>query len=68
MEKKTNGDPAMIRKFLAATFGATATLAGCTGIPQGLQLVTDFDPDRYLGKWGFNTAERIRVDHHPPDP
>ena len=34
-------------------------LAGCTGTPNGLQPVTGFDPDRYLGKW----YEIARLDH-----
>lgn len=32
---------------------------GCTGIPKGLQPVTGFEPDRYLGKW----YEMARLDH-----
>lgn len=34
-------------------------LAGCTGIPQGLDPVKDFDVDRYLGRW----YEIARLDH-----
>ena len=34
-------------------------LAGCTGIPEGLQPVTGFEAERYLGKW----YEIARLDH-----
>jgi len=34
-------------------------LAGCTGIPQGLDPVKDFDVNRYLGTW----YEIARLDH-----
>lgn len=34
-------------------------LAGCTGIPQGLEPVKDFDVNRYLGRW----YEIARLDH-----
>ena len=32
---------------------------GCTGVPDGLRPVTDFEPQRYLGKW----YEIARLDH-----
>jgi apolipoprotein D and lipocalin family protein len=35
------------------------TVAGCTGIPEGLEPVTGFDLNRYLGKW----YEVARLDH-----
>ena len=41
--------------FLLGLFG----LAGCTGIPQGLEPVKDFDVSRYLGTW----HEITRLDH-----
>jgi apolipoprotein D and lipocalin family protein len=41
--------------FLLGLFG----LAGCTGIPQGLDPVKDFDVNRYLGTW----YEVARLDH-----
>ena len=41
--------------FLLSLFG----LAGCTGIPQGLDPVRGFDADRYLGTW----YEIARLDH-----
>jgi len=34
-------------------------LAGCTNIPEGLQPVTGFEAERYLGKW----YEIARLDH-----
>ncbi|MFZ0243961.1 MAG: lipocalin family protein [Desulfobacterales bacterium] len=34
-------------------------IAGCTGVPTGLRPVTDFKPERYLGKW----YEIARLDH-----
>jgi apolipoprotein D and lipocalin family protein len=34
-------------------------LAGCTGIPSGLEPITGFDLDRYLGQW----YEVARLDH-----
>jgi apolipoprotein D and lipocalin family protein len=36
-----------------------ATTLGCTSIPQGLEPVTDFEADRYLGTW----YEVARLDH-----
>jgi len=36
-----------------------AALFGCTGIPSGLEPVTGFELDRYLGKW----YEIARLDH-----
>ena len=38
---------------------ALALLAGCTGVPQGLQPVRDFELERYLGTW----YEIARLDH-----
>ncbi len=37
----------------------TAHLFGCTGLPDGVVPVDDFDSDRYLGKW----YEIARLDH-----
>ena len=34
-------------------------LAGCTGLPKGIEPVTGFEPDRYLGTW----YEIARLDH-----
>jgi len=49
----------MGRKVLALIFGLATIAAGCTGIPKGLEPITDFEPDRYLGKW----YEIARLDH-----
>lgn len=37
----------------------TTLLSGCTGLPDGIQPVTDFDLNRYLGTW----YEIARLDH-----
>ncbi|WP_028670285.1 lipocalin family protein [Saccharospirillum impatiens] len=34
-------------------------LAGCTGLPKGIEPVAGFEPDRYLGTW----YEIARLDH-----
>jgi apolipoprotein D and lipocalin family protein len=34
-------------------------LAGCTGVPEGVEPVTDFELERYLGTW----HEIVRLDH-----
>lgn len=36
-----------------------AALGGCTGIPDGLEPVRGFEPERYLGRW----YEVARLDH-----
>ena len=46
-------------KILALIFGVATIVTGCTSIPEGLQPVTGFEPDRYLGKW----YEIARLDH-----
>ena len=45
-----------MRKFLAIT---VVLLAGCTGIPDGIEPVDDFELERYLGTW----YEIARLDH-----
>lgn len=49
----------MTRRVLASVFGVAILITGCTGIPEGLEPVTGFEPDRYLGKW----HEIARLDH-----
>jgi apolipoprotein D and lipocalin family protein len=49
----------MLRTLLIFVFGLAATVAGCTGIPKGLEPIRGFEPDRYLGKW----YEIARLDH-----
>ena len=44
---------------LATLFLATTICLGCTGIPDGLEPVTEFEVNRYLGKW----YEIARLDH-----
>ncbi|WP_299598405.1 lipocalin family protein [uncultured Microbulbifer sp.] len=39
--------------------GASLLIAGCTGIPEGVDPVDNFQLDRYLGKW----YEIARLDH-----
>jgi apolipoprotein D and lipocalin family protein len=39
--------------------GLTAMVAGCTGIPEGVEPVSGFEKDRYLGRW----YEIARLDH-----
>lgn len=44
----------------AAVIVLAAALTGaCTGLPDGVEPVSGFDPDRYLGKW----YEIARLDH-----
>ena len=38
---------------------APLLVAGCTGMPTGVEPVSDFELDRYLGKW----YEIARLDH-----
>lgn len=45
-------------KLLSLTVAALL-LAGCTGVPKGIEPVTGFDQERYLGTW----YEIARLDH-----
>lgn len=47
----------MMRRILSALLAIAA--AGCTGIPEGVEPVGDFELDRYLGRW----YEIARLDH-----
>ena len=49
----------MTRNIFASIFGVAIFVAGCTAVPKGLEPVTGFEPDRYLGKW----YEIARLDH-----
>jgi apolipoprotein D and lipocalin family protein len=49
----------MTGNILACLFLMATIVAGCTGIPEGLAPVTNFEPDRYMGKW----YEIARLDH-----
>ena len=43
----------------AGVIGCLLTLIACTGLPEGVQPVSGFDKDRYLGTW----HEIARLDH-----
>ena len=45
--------------MLVILFLVALIVPGCTGIPKGLQPVSEFDGNRYLGKW----YEIARLDH-----
>jgi apolipoprotein D and lipocalin family protein len=49
----------MTRKILSTIVLVTTSILGCTGIPDNLKPVDDFEADRYLGKW----YEIARLDH-----
>jgi apolipoprotein D and lipocalin family protein len=49
----------MVVRLLATVLLLTTTLLGCTGVPKGLEPVSEFDGERYLGKW----YEIARLDH-----
>ena len=49
----------MTRKIFSILFVLAATALGCTGVPDNLEPVTDFEADRYLGTW----YEIARLDH-----
>jgi len=46
-------------KTLGIIILVATTVLGCTGVPKGLEPVSGFDGDRYLGKW----YEIARLDH-----
>jgi apolipoprotein D and lipocalin family protein len=54
-----NGDHEMNPTIIASILGMVIILSGCTGVPDGLEPVTGFEADRYLGKW----YEIARLDH-----
>ena len=45
--------------FKKIILSACILLASCTGLPEGVDPVKNFDPDRYLGTW----YEIARLDH-----
>jgi len=49
----------MTLKLAAGTILLAAAVLGCTGVPKGLTPVSEFDGERYLGKW----YEIARLDH-----
>ena len=46
-------------KPITLLLSALILLSGCTGLPEGIEPVTGFDKDRYLGTW----YEIARLDH-----
>jgi apolipoprotein D and lipocalin family protein len=54
------GRPATTRwRAVWMALGALATATGCTGVPEGVEPVRDFELERYLGTW----YEIARLDH-----
>ncbi len=48
-----------MNRFLGAIIGLSLVVVGCAGVPKGLEPVTGFEPERYLGTW----YEIARLDH-----
>ena len=48
-----------LARFLSASMLWALLLGGCAGAPSGVEVVNDFDLDRYLGTW----YEIARLDH-----
>jgi len=48
-----------MNQFIGLLLAIAALLSGCTGHPDGVQPVSNFDLDRYLGTW----YEIARLDH-----
>ena len=49
----------MKQKLLGSVLLLATSILGCTGLPDGLEPVENFEVDRYLGKW----YEIARLDH-----
>ena len=49
----------MTLKLIGTSLLLTTIIVGCTGVPKGLKPVSEFDGERYLGKW----YEIERLDH-----
>lgn len=49
----------MANRMLVILFLVTSIILGCTGVPKGLEPVSGFDGQRYLGRW----YEIARLDH-----
>jgi apolipoprotein D and lipocalin family protein len=49
----------MTLKLISSALLLTTVLLGCTGVPKGLKPVSEFDGQRYMGKW----YEIARLDH-----
>lgn len=48
-----------LQRLMAAVVVWTLLATGCTGLPEGVTPVSDFDVNRYLGEW----YEIARLDH-----
>lgn len=48
-----------MRQYLLAMLAMLVFLGSCTSTPEGIEPVTEFDIDRYLGRW----YEIARLDH-----
>jgi apolipoprotein D and lipocalin family protein len=46
-------------RFLKVLGSVLFFLTGCTGVPEGVQVIDGFEVDRYLGQW----FEMARLDH-----
>lgn len=55
----TDANASRRRGWRALLGAATLALGGCVSVPDGLQVVQDFDAARYLGRW----YEIARLDH-----
>jgi apolipoprotein D and lipocalin family protein len=49
----------MADRFPGILFLTTLIVLGCTGVPKGIEPVSDFDGDRYMGRW----YEIARLNH-----
>jgi apolipoprotein D and lipocalin family protein len=49
----------MTLKLIGSALLLTTAVLGCTGVPKGLKPVSEFDGQRYMGKW----YEIARLDH-----
>ena len=49
----------MALRLLGTAMLLTTAVLGCTGLPKGLKPVSEFDGQRYMGKW----YEIARLDH-----
>jgi apolipoprotein D and lipocalin family protein len=48
-----------MNRFIGVAIGLFGIIVGCAGVPKGLDPVTGFEPERYLGTW----YEIARLDH-----
>ena len=55
---KINPRPPLCHRLLVTAL-ALSLLSSCTGVPEGVSVVTEFEVERYLGTW----YEIARLDH-----